>query len=42
VGYIICENPWEDDSIEAVWFEYPDDFEYLDEATDMAYFDGGL
>jgi len=40
VGFVICEKPWDDDTIEAVWFEYPDDFEYLDDATDMAYYDG--
>lgn len=40
VGFVICEKPWEDEHVEAVWFEYDEDFEYLEEATDMAYFDG--
>lgn len=40
IGYAVTEKPWEHEHIEAEWFIYDDDFQYLDLATDMAYFDG--
>ena len=42
VGFIVCEKPWTDENLQAVWFKYDEDFEYLEPATDMAYYDGSM